>query len=123
MIESAGMDALQRLQQLSEAMQTDMARAAREPVPDALAAEFRSLMNGDVEAVSQTRPVEGMEPTAKDATPGVDATTRSEQSVQSPADLLGLQCSLNMQLFEAKMMTSVRDHAAQDLEQTIKMNG
>lgn len=123
MIESAGMDALQRLQQLSEAMQTDMARGAREPVPDALAAEFRSLMNGDVEAVSQTRPVEGMEPTAKDTTPGVDAMTRSEQSVQSPADLLGLQCSLNMQLFEAKMMTSVRDHAAQDLEQTIKMNG
>ena len=123
MIESAGMDALQRLQQLSEALRTDAAREAREPVPDSLAAEFRSLMNGDVEAVSQARPSEAIEATAKDGVRALEATSEPIQNVQTPAELLGLQCSLNMQLFEAKMMTSVRDHAAQDLEQTIKTNG
>lgn len=136
MIESAGLEALQRLQQVSDAWQTSPAQGSLDSVPQALADEFKALMQQDVVGLNHVNQVDGagLEP------PGANSSTDSSlvlgpsgdlvadqaagvvSNIQTPAELLGLQCSVNMQLFETKMMSAVRDHAAQDFEQILKSN-
>lgn len=136
MIESAGLDALQRLQQVSDAWQTTSAQGTLDPVPDALVNEFQALMQQDVADMTNMNPVDGVGLESRNVYPSTDLSLVSgpsgdlvadlpvgeSLSLQTPAELLGLQCSVNMQLFETKMMSAVRDHAAQDFEQAIKSN-
>ena len=136
MIESAGLEALQRLQQVSDAWQTSSAQGSLDSVPQVLADEFQALMQQDVAGMNHVNQVEGAGlevPGANSSTDSslvsdpsqdlaVDRPSADGLSLQTPAELLGLQCSVNMQLFETKMMSAVRDHAAQDFEQILKSN-
>lgn len=136
MIESAGLDALQRLQQVSDTWQTTSAQGSLGPVPQSLADEFQALMQQDVVGMNHVNQVDGVGlevPGVNSSTDSslvsdpsqdlaVDRSSADGLSLQTPAELLGLQCSVNMQLFETKMMSAVRDHAAQDFEQILKSN-
>lgn len=136
MIESAGFEVLQRLQQVSDAWQTTSAQGSLDPVPDALVNEFQALMQQDVADMSNVNQVDGVGLEPRNANSSADSSlvlnpsgdlvadlpVGESLSLQTPAELLGLQCSVNMQLFETKMMSAVRDHAAQDFEQAIKSN-
>jgi hypothetical protein len=136
MIESAGLEAFQRLQQVSDAWQTSLAQGSLDSVPQALADEFKALMQQDVVGLNHVNQVDGAglePPSANSSTDSslvsdpsqdlaVDRPNADGLSLQTPAELLGLQCSVNMQLFETKMMSAVRDHAAQDFEQILKSN-
>jgi hypothetical protein len=136
MIESAGLEALQRLQQVSDAWQTSSAQGSLDSVPQVLADEFQALMQQDVAGMNHVNQVDGVglePPGANSSTDSslvsdpsqdlaVDRPSADGLSLQTPAELLGLQCSVNMQLFETKMMSAVRDHAAQDFEQILKSN-
>ena len=136
MIESAGFEVLQRLQQVSDAWQTTSAQGTLDPVPDALVNEFQALMQQDVADMTNVNQVDGVGLEPRNVNSSADLSLVSDSSgdlvadlsvgeslsVQTPAELLGLQCSVNMQLFETKMMSAVRDHAAQDFEQAIKSN-
>lgn len=136
MIESAGLEALHRLQQVSDAWQTSSAQGSLDSVPQALADEFKALMQQDVVGLNRVNQVDGAgleSPGANSSTDSllvsdssqdlaVDRPSADGLSLQTPAELLGLQCSVNMQLFETKMMSAVRDHAAQDFEQILKSN-
>jgi hypothetical protein len=136
MIESAGLEALQRLQQVSDAWQTSSAQGSLDSVPQALADEFKALMQQDVVGLNYVNQVDGvgLEPPSVNSSTdsslvsdpsqdlAVDRPSADGLSLQTPAELLGLQCSVNMQLFETKMMSAVRDHAAQDFEQILKSN-
>ena len=136
MIESAGFEVLQRLQQVSDAWQTTSAQGSLDPVPDALVNEFQALMQQDVADMSNVNLVDGVGLEPRNVNSSADSSlvlnpsgdlvadlpVGESLSLQTPAELLGLQCSVNMQLFETKMMSAVRDHAAQDFEQAIKSN-
>ena len=136
MIESAGFEVLQRLQQVSDAWQTTSAQGTLDPVPDALVNEFQALMQQDVADMTNVNQVDGVGLEPRNVNSSADLSLVSDSSgdlvadlpvgeslsLQTPAELLGLQCSVNMQLFETKMMSAVRDHAAQDFEQAIKSN-
>jgi hypothetical protein len=136
MIESAGLEALQRLQQVSDAWQTSSAQGSLDSVPQALADEFKALMQQDVVGLNYVNQVDGAGLEVLGANASTDSSLVSDPSqdlavdrpsadglsLQTPAELLGLQCSVNMQLFETKMMSAVRDHAAQDFEQILKSN-
>ena len=136
MIESAGLEALQRLQQVSDAWQTSPAQGSLDSVPQVLADEFKALMQQDVVGLNHVNQVDGagLEPPGANSSTdsslvsdpsqdlAVDRPSADGLSLQTPAELLGLQCSVNMQLFETKMMSAVRDHAAQDFEQILKSN-
>ena len=136
MIESAGLEALQRLQQVSDAWQTSPAQGFLDSVPQALADEFKALMQQDVADMTNVNQVEGVgfEPRTFNSSANsslvlgpsgdlvADQAAGVVSNIQTPAELLGLQCSVNMQLFETKMMSAVRDHAAQDFEQILKSN-
>ena len=136
MIESAGFEVLQRLQQVSDAWQTTSAQGSLDPVPDALVNEFQALMQQDVADMSNVNQVDGVGLEPRNVNSSADSSlvlnpsgdlvadlpVGESLSLQTPAELLGLQCSVNMQLFETKMMSAVRDHAAQDFEQAIKSN-
>lgn len=136
MIESAGFEVLQRLQQVSDAWQTTSAQGTLDPVPDALVNEFQALMQQDVADMSNVNQVDGVGLEPRNVNSSADSSlvlnpsgdlvadlpVGESLSLQTPAELLGLQCSVNMQLFETKMMSAVRDHAAQDFEQAIKSN-
>lgn len=136
MIESAGLEVLQRLQQVSDAWQTSPAHGSLDSVPQALADEFKALMQQDVADMTNVNQVEGVgfEPRTLNSSANsslalgpsgdlvADQATGVVSNIQTPAELLGLQCSVNMQLFETKMMSAVRDHAAQDFEQILKSN-
>ena len=136
MIESAGLEALQRLQQVRDAWQTSSAQGSLDSVPQALADEFKALMQQDVVGLNYVNQVDGagLEPPGANSSTdsslvsdpsqdlAVDRPSADGLSLQTPAELLGLQCSVNMQLFETKMMSAVRDHAAQDFEQILKSN-
>ena len=136
MIESAGFEVLQRLQQVSDAWQTTSAQGSLDPVPDALVNEFQALMQQDVADMSNVNQVDGVGLEPRNVNSSADSSLVSDSSgdlvadlpvgeslsLQTPAELLGLQCSVNMQLFETKMMSAVRDHVAQDFEQAIKSN-
>ena len=136
MIESAGFEVLQRLQQVSDAWQTTSAQGSLDPVPDALVNEFQALMQQDVADMSNVNQVDGVGLEHRNVNSSADSSlvlnpsgdlvadlpVGESLSLQTPAELLGLQCSVNMQLFETKMMSAVRDHAAQDFEQAIKSN-
>ena len=136
MIESAGLEALQRLQQVSDAWQTSPAQGSLDSVPQVLADEFKALMQQDVVGLNHVNQVDGagLEPPGANSSTdsslvsdpsqdlAVDRPSADGLSLQTPAELLGLQCSVNMQLFETKMMSAVRDHSAQDFEQILKSN-
>ena len=136
MIESAGFEVLQRLQQVSDAWQTTSAQGSLDPVPDALVNEFQALMQQDVADMSNVNQVDGVGLEPRNVNSSADSSlvlnpsgdlvadlpVGESLSLQTPTELLGLQCSVNMQLFETKMMSAVRDHAAQDFEQAIKSN-
>ena len=136
MIESAGFEVLQRLQQVSDAWQTTSAQGTLDPVPDALVNEFQALMQQDVADMTNVNQVDGVGLEPRNVNSSADLSLVSDSSgdlvadlpvgeslsLQTPTELLGLQCSVNMQLFETKMMSAVRDHAAQDFEQAIKSN-
>ena len=136
MIESAGFEVLQRLQQVSDAWQTTSAQGSLDPVPDVLVNEFQALMQKDVADMSNVNQVDGVGLEPRNVNSSADSSlvlnpsgdlvadlpVGESLSLQTPAELLGLQCSVNMQLFETKMMSAVRDHAAQDFEQAIKSN-
>ena len=136
MIESAGFEVLQRLQQVSDAWQTTSAQGSLDPVPDALVNEFQALMQQDVADMTNVNQVDGVGLEPRNVNSSADSSlvlnpsgdlvadlpVGESLSLQTPAELLGLQCSVNMQLFETKMMSAVRDHAAQDFEQAIKSN-
>ena len=136
MIESAGFEALQRLQQVSDAWQATSAQGSLDPVPDALVNEFKALMQQDVADMTNVNQVDGVGLAPRNVNSSADSSLVSGPSgdlvadkpmgehltLQTPAELLGLQCSVNMQLFETKMMSAVRDHAAQDFEHALKSN-
>ena len=136
MIESAGFEVLQRLQQVSDAWQTTSAQGTLDPVPDALVNEFQALMQQDVADMTNVNQVDGVGLEPRNVNSSADSSlvlnpsgdlvadlpVGESLSLQTPTELLGLQCSVNMQLFETKMMSAVRDHAAQDFEQAIKSN-
>ena len=116
---------------------------ARGPAPQALVDEFRALMDrpmsadpakaaatamppGAVNAAQPVQPPEnvlrteslqpaGTSDMAADAPGGVRRT-----NLMSPAELMGMQFSLNMHNFEIKTFSAIRQQAASQFEEALK---
>lgn len=118
---------------------------ARGPAPQALVDEFRALMDrpmsadpakaaatamppGAVNAAQPVQPPEnvlrteslqpaGTSDMAADAPGGVRRT-----NLMSPAELMGMQFSVNMHNFEIKTFSAIRQQAASQFEEALKRN-
>ena len=141
------MDASLRFLEALEAFRTPAGEGirsdARGPAPQALVDEFRALMDrpmsadpakaaatamppGAVNAAQPVQPPEnvlrteslqpaGTSDMAADAPGGVRRT-----NLMSPAELMGMQFSVNMHNFEIKTFSAIRQQAASQFEEALK---
>ena len=133
------LDAARRLIEALEQSRTPQGEGlvgdGRSPVPAQLAQAFRELMQppeaapvGGVDRIQSAFPTEGAQSAQRSAFSGtsdlaadaVGSAAPAQSALPAPADLIGMQFSVNMQLFEGRTHAAVRDGVAERADEVLR---